>query len=532
MDSQSEMKFADQRIVEMLRSEIIRLCDAGRFMQAEKRIEDLAALRCGDIFAETHWNFESRRTDGRMAIFFVKALLERFADNLDVAWSALAILERYGAFRGCEDLIAEHKAVFAGRLGGEFWRLLAWVELCRGDLVACRMHLRRWNARGPADVQRCHRSLDYLRVTNNETVAAEVRTLEARQFSELGRFDVLLYAVVLAVACGASRRVRHAIEELRPSSEISYQRWLIAHAYLCLNTSDWTGFQDSFKGLIRSVENAALFEQLSAERTLRSLPPQRRSKTPIAASPRAFGLAVLLSGCVRTYRCGEFINALRGKFPDWRIDVFAHAFDRLGDLRVPAGIPATHFDYIHGGYEREIAKTGLLDRDRWLELVRPTRWLLEERRPDVFYVEKHGFAHPQWHALYQAFLLADQFGSETGVSYDVILRARYDHDLSGVPLEHRPIEADVVYTPSNLVFGHSDFRINDREGFGTWNSMATYVEIGKGRNFVELESTSLWTKELTRYRDSHETHLGMWLKQRGLAARRLPDFVSKPVDLA
>ena len=171
-----------------------------------------------------------------------------------------------------------------------------------------------------------------------------------------------------------------------------------------------------------------------------------------------------------------------------------------------------------GGYEREIAKTGLLDRDRWLELVRPTRWLLEERRPDVFYVEKHGFAHPQWHALYQAFLLADQFGSETGVSYDVILRARYDHDLSGVPLEHRPIEADVVYTPSNLVFGHSDFRINDREGFGTWNSMATYVEIGKGHNFVELELTMFFL-----------IMLGM---QRGLAARRLPDFVSKPVDLA
>ncbi len=55
MNSQRETKLADQRIVQMLRSEIVRLCDAGRFMQAEKRIEDLAAVRCGDIFAETHW---------------------------------------------------------------------------------------------------------------------------------------------------------------------------------------------------------------------------------------------------------------------------------------------------------------------------------------------------------------------------------------------------------------------------------------------------------------------------------------------
>lgn len=512
------------------RDQLFALCDAGRFMAAEQELFALARLDCAGRFGRIHWDLESRRTDARMAMLCADALLKEAGERDAVLESVFDVYVRYGASDRCAQLLERFPHRLDTLLGSEGWRHRAWIALCDGDSPACRRALRQWVSLSPMDARRCRRALDYVRVLGLGEVSSELDELEAMAFCLECPLDLLLYGAVLAHPINASERVYDQLEGLRGATSNGEAAWRLARSLLAHQLGRWDTVGEAVEELEHKGPDTVLARRMTDECRVRAGRGSRRAVAPsVPACTRA--VAILLSGCVRTYTCGVALDQLRRRFPQARIDVFAHAFDRLGDLRIPAGLPEDRYDYIHGGYERELAKTAPLDHERLVAILRPTRFLLQPRASDAEYLARHGTAHPQWVALRQAFALAERYSEETGTHYDLVMRARYDHDLSRTPLDRVPLTPGTVYTPTNLAFGHPAHRMNDREALGAWETMQIYAALGEGCHYAAMEADAAWQGPLARFGASHETHLGYWLASHGLTVVALPGFESVPVDL-
>jgi len=219
-------------------------------------------------------------------------------------------------------------------------------------------------------------------------------------------------------------------------------------------------------------------------------------------------VALMFSGFVRDIDSYKKIYSFIEKNKDFEIHIFCHLFDRLGNLRVPHNMPKETYDYIHGGFYREIMKTRLVTQQRFLDLFQPQKYVCEERLVDDFYIKKIGLAHPQWYKVYLCFKLVQEFSKENDIDYDILIRTRFEWDMSEIDLKSLQVKTGEVITPSESIYGYENFKLCDKFALGDYETMSKYCEVGFEKNFVNLELEPGWKKE---WKGSHETHLAYWL---------------------
>jgi hypothetical protein len=237
--------------------------------------------------------------------------------------------------------------------------------------------------------------------------------------------------------------------------------------------------------------------------------------------PRA---AIMISGLVRDYRFAYGLRQFIERCEGWTIDLFAHMFDRLGDLRIPGGMPKELYDHTNSGVYREIQKTAPLDVEKFVKFFQPTRWVVQPRKEDGYYIDRIGMDHPQWLKVYDCFQLLEEHVAETGTHYDLVIRARADTTYDKIKIDKEKIVDNTVVTPGNHRYGTPGFVICDRFAYSTHKAMEIYCSIGKGKNFVELDNEEFWQQNLREHTRSHEIHVAYWLKKNGIEIRVDPEM--------
>jgi hypothetical protein len=237
-------------------------------------------------------------------------------------------------------------------------------------------------------------------------------------------------------------------------------------------------------------------------------------------------VALTLSGFVRSYEgLASLFSFLQRHVEKWDIEIFAQSFDRLGNLYMRTqNLGNVFYDYSHGGFYREIMKTPPLRIDTLYSLLAPVCLQVERRQQDEHYIRSIGMAHPQWMAVWGAWQIFERHRAETGESYALAIRGRYDKDYDHIDLDRLNLREDQIATPANDFYGRPPYTINDQFAVGSVSAMATYCGIGNGQTFKQLEASDIWKNECAGAEFSHETHLALWLHLNGVEIVR-PDWL-------
>jgi len=248
-----------------------------------------------------------------------------------------------------------------------------------------------------------------------------------------------------------------------------------------------------------------------------------KGRAGAAGKPR---VALTLSGFVRHYDAiSNILDFLLRHGEDWDIEIFAQAFDRLGNIRTFPNLPKSICDFGHGGFYREINKTRLLASDRVRQWLSPLVMQVDQRLEDGHYRACLGMEHPQWQAVWEAYALFARHQTKTWRPYRYVIRGRYDVPYDRLDLNRLDLADRQIACPSNEVYGTKSYRMNDRLAIGSPESMRVYCSIGDGRNFKSVEDFDEWKRTSLGYEYNHESHLALWLTLHGIGIT-LPDWLT------
>lgn len=247
-------------------------------------------------------------------------------------------------------------------------------------------------------------------------------------------------------------------------------------------------------------------------------------------------VALLFSGFVRDFSVYKDLSCTLESIrkEGFKVDCFYSLFDRLGNFWIPGEFPKGNHSYWHGGLNDEIRKTKALDVLRFKLLFSPTSFELIDRESDFFYLEKTGIKHPQWFMVYRSFQVMENWEKDNDFEFDIVVRARLDNlpkDINGIKkacVELEDLEERTLLIMDRACYGK--FELSDRLAVGNRKVMKEYCKIGEGHNFVSVEDTEFWKNSVKQpYIDtggSHETHLAVWLKLKGISyiRKRYLDF--------
>ncbi len=388
--------------------------------------------------------------------------------------------------------------------------VLSRAYLGTGNYDAALTVVRDYARSDVADEHKLKVFLDVLRLLD-QTEPEKQRVYEELNAVGPASDDLFIHYALLCRCLGASAE---ALEHIRSARQSSHSATLLVAMGLVLDDLNEGA---ASLNLLQEAERAADAPPYASKFTrsaTRDLDHVRRMRE--YADSRASNcdkpkVAIMISGFVRDYHAAYALRSFVERHPGWAVDVFAHMFDRMGDFRIPFGMPKELYDYTNGGVFREIQKTAPLNTEKFMDFFQPTRCVIEERREDGYYNDLIGMAHPQWLKVFKCFELLENYISETGVRYDAAIRARPDTSYATLTLSPGKVSEGQVIVPGNHNYGMPGYTICDRFAYSTVNTIRTYCMIGAGKTFVALEKEDTWQQHLAAASHSHETHLAYWL---------------------
>ena len=485
-----------------------------------------AKLRTGgndyDNFIAMYWELETNRGDIEITRKYAKYLHNNFPDNYTAKKASLRMIERIGDYKLLRTLSKKVK---------HFPLSHAWATFAMRKYTSTRIILRIHLTQSHGDLKAIDRCKNYLLTMPNRELAEELKTLKSTEYSVNEKYDLLPYAMVL--------HLHHGSEDLIVDKCIAsigddncsqrLKQWALLALALRLR----------YRGKIHDVENFLSMANKSNllctmhDTCIESLRKQsRQSKTLLRSEKTGRGeekrLAILLSGYPRSYETGFEIYKIKKKNPNWKIDVFCYSFERLGDLYAPKGSPAELVDYSHGGYQREIEKTLIIDHEKLKQSLGDCVLEIHNRPTDEWLQENIGIKHPQWYGVYESWKMLERHSRKYGIKYHAVLRSRFDHAFGDLTLPLHDLISKEIFVPGNLWFGYDGYRINDREALGSPEAMKIYCGLGKEKSFVNLHSDLDWKAKMSKEAaGSHESHLAFWLYKQGICVSRLPNYYSR-----